>query len=143
MYSYQYPRPALTADIILIDKVRRMVLLICRKNEPFRLCWAFPGGFFDMSDASIEQTAQRELEEETGVHGVDLQLLTVASRENRDPRGRTVSVVFCGLVDSDSIPILGADDALEARWFSLDNLPSLAFDHGEILQKAINNVFKQ
>lgn len=137
MYSYPYPRPALTADVVLLDSVRRRVLLIKRGNEPFKDCWAFPGGFFDMDDASIEATALRELSEETGIVGLKLEELCTASKVGRDPRGRTVSVVFVGLVDSEAIVAKGADDAKEARWFGLDGLPQLAFDHAEILQKAI------
>lgn len=90
-----------------------------------------------MSDASIEATALRELDEETGIEDVGLEELCVASREGRDPRGRTVSVVFIGLVDSEATEAKGGGDAKEVRWFGLDELPPLAFDHGEILQKAI------
>lgn len=137
MFSYPYPRPALTADIVLLDAERREVLLIRRGNEPFRDCWAFPGGFFDMDDESIEATARRELKEETGLDVVCLEELCTASKAGRDPRGRTVSVVFVGVVDRTRLNARGADDAKEARWFPLDSLPQLAFDHGEILQKAI------
>ena len=138
MYSYEYPRPALTADIVLLDSEERRVLLIRRGNEPFKDCWAFPGGFFDMEDRDIEQTASRELAEETGLSGVALQLGCVASREGRDPRGRTVSAVFMGHVDPETVHPQGGDDAKEARWFALDAMPSLAFDHGEILEKLLH-----
>ncbi|MBO4751148.1 MAG: NUDIX hydrolase [Bacteroidales bacterium] len=137
MYTYKYPRPALTADIVLLDAERREVLLIKRGNEPFRDCWAFPGGFFDMDDETIEATARRELKEETGVEDVKLEELCTASKKGRDPRGRTVTVVFVALVDRTKINAKGSDDAKEARWFGLDELPQLAFDHAEILQKAI------
>ena len=137
MYTYEYPRPALTADIVLLDAERREVLLIRRGNEPFKDCWAFPGGFFDMDDDTIEATARRELKEETGVDDVGLEELCTASKKGRDPRGRTVTVVFAALVDRTKINAKGDDDAKEARWYGLDALPPLAFDHGEILQKAI------
>lgn len=137
MYTYEYPRPALTADIALFDLEGRQVLLIKRANEPYRDCWAFPGGFFDMTDRDIEHTALRELEEETGLKDIPLKERLVASREGRDPRGRTVSVVFSGSVDPASIAPRGADDAKEARWFPLSDLPPLAFDHAEILAKLI------
>ena len=137
MYTYKYPRPALTADVILLDKMRREVLLIERANEPFKGCWAFPGGFFDMDDETIEATARRELKEETGVDDVGLEELCTASKKGRDPRGRTVTVVFAALVDRTKINAKGDDDAKEARWFGLDELPQLAFDHAEILKKAI------
>lgn len=130
----------MTADIVLLDRERRKVLLIKRGHEPFEGCWAFPGGFFDMDDASIEATAERELKEETGIEGVRLEELCTASKEGRDPRGRTVSVVFAGFADSGKTAARGGDDAREARWFALDDLPQLAFDHAEILDKAIKRL---
>ena len=139
MYTYQYPRPALTADIVLFDLTGSHILLIRRGNEPFKDCWAFPGGFFDMSDRDIEHTAERELEEETGLSGIPLHMAYVASRDGRDPRGRTVSVVFTAHINPDTVSPRGADDAKEARWFSVNDLPPLAFDHDEILQKIINH----
>lgn len=135
MYTYEYPRPALTADIVLFNLDRSEVLLIRRGNEPFKDCWAFPGGFFDMSDRDIEHTAARELEEETSLKDIPLRMVTVASREGRDPRGRTVTVVFTATVDPSTVHPRGGDDAREARWFPLSALPPLAFDHGEILEK--------
>lgn len=135
MYSYEYPRPALTADIVLFNLDGTQVLLIRRGNEPFKDCWAFPGGFFDMTDRDIEHTATRELEEETGLKEIALTEQFVASREGRDPRGRTVTVVFSGHVDPARVKPHGADDAAEARWFPIDQLPPLAFDHGEVLER--------
>ena len=143
MYTYEYPRPALTADIVVFDLERQNVLLIKRGNEPYRDCWAFPGGFFDMSDRDIEHTAARELEEETGLCGVPLRMACVASREGRDPRGRTVSVIFTAVVDPATVNPRGGDDAKEARWWPVDTLPPLAFDHAEVMDKLKNetNVF--
>ena len=135
MYTYEYPRPALTADIMVFNTLCTEILLIRRGNEPFKNCWAFPGGFFDMSDRDIEHTAVRELEEETGLVDVPLKEFCVASREGRDPRGRTVTVVFTAQVNPDEVNPKGGDDASEARWFPLDNLPPLAFDHDEIIGK--------
>jgi len=135
MYSYEYPRPALTADIVLFDTRHEALLLIRRGNEPYKDCWAFPGGFFDMSDSDIEHTAKRELEEETGLSGIALRMAWVASREGRDPRGRTVTVEFVGEADPETISPRGGDDAKEARWFKIDALPPLAFDHAEILER--------
>jgi len=139
MYTYQYPRPALTADIVLMDLDRRRVLLIRRGHEPYKDCWAFPGGFFDMEDVDIHHTACRELEEETGLIGIALRQTLVASREGRDPRGRTISVIFTGLVDPACVKPRGGDDAKEARWFSVDELPPLAFDHEEILNECMKD----
>lgn len=138
MFSYRYPRPSLTADVLLFDTQCREVLLIRRRNDPFKGCWALPGGFFDFDDPTIEATAHRELREETGIGGIKLNEFCTASRVGRDPRGRTVSVVFVGFACKDSVSPKGSDDASEAQWFAVDVLPPLAFDHAEILQKAIN-----
>lgn len=139
MYTYEYPRPALTADIVLFNLDRGEVLLIRRGNEPFKDCWAFPGGFFDMTDRDIEHTAARELEEETTLKDIPLKMVTVASREGRDPRGRTVSVIFTANVNPSTVHPRGGDDAKEARWFPIDTLPPLAFDHGEVLEKILRS----
>lgn len=136
MYSYKYPRPAVTADICLFSSDKKQVLLIQRGNEPFKNHWAFPGGFFDMSDPDIAHTAQRELQEETGLTDIKLQELCTALREGRDPRGRTVTVVFVGEVDPERVHPIGGDDARQARWWPIKELPPLAFDHNEILAKA-------
>lgn len=136
-YTYQYPRPSLTADIVVFDTSTTKVLLIRRGREPYKDHWAFPGGFFDMTDADIEHTAARELEEETGLTGIALRMAHVASREGRDPRGRTVSVIFVAHINPASHHPQGGDDAAETRWFSLDELPPLAFDHSEILEKIV------
>lgn len=135
MYSYEYPRPAVTADIIILSKDWKQVLLIERRNEPFKDCWAFPGGFFDMEDEDILHTAQRELEEETGLKGIELHEAGTASRKGRDPRGRTLTVTFVGEVEPAEVHPQGGDDAKEARWFDMKQLPPLAFDHEEILER--------
>lgn len=127
----------MTADIVLFSPDSTQVLLIRRGNEPFKDHWAFPGGFFDMSDRDIEHTATRELEEETGLKGIVLKECFVASREGRDPRGRTVSVIFSARVDPSQVNAHGGDDAAEARWFPIDQLPPLAFDHDEVLARLL------
>lgn len=137
MYTYEYPRPAVTADIVLFNLDRSQLLLIRRGNEPYKDCWAFPGGFFDMTDPDIEHTAVRELQEETGLTNIPLQMVYVASRDGRDPRGRTVSVVFTACIDPDTISPRSGDDAAEACWWPVDSLPPLAFDHSEILGKIL------
>ena len=138
MFTYEFPRPSVTADIVLFDLSGTHVLLIQRGNDPFKDCWAFPGGFFDMEDYDIEQTAMRELQEETGLTNIPLSLVCVASRKGRDPRGRTVTAVFSARIDPADVSPQGADDAKEARWFPISQLPPLAFDHSEILQKILN-----
>lgn len=135
-YCYPYPRPAVTADCIVIAKEEPpQVLLIKRGNEPFKGCWAFPGGFLDM-DETTEACAIRELNEETGLTVTSLKQIGAYSRVDRDPRGRTITVAYIALVDH-PLPATGQDDADQARWFPLSSLPPLAFDHEEILNDAI------
>lgn len=135
-YTYKYPRPAVTADCIVITKeTEPKVLLIQRGNEPYKGCWAFPGGFMDM-DETTEQCAIRELEEETGLVVSHVQQIGAYSKVDRDPRGRTITVAYLALIDS---PVLtkGQDDAASAQWFPLSTLPPLAFDHAEIMRDAV------
>lgn len=141
MYSYPYPRPAVTADCIILgiapDGSRR-VLLIKRGHAPFEGCWAFPGGFLEM-DETLEQCARRELKEETGLEAPEhLEELRSFSTVDRDPRGRTITVAF--MAEMPLREVRGADDAAEACWFPLDQLPPLAFDHDEILRIALERI---
>ncbi|MBO5593940.1 MAG: NUDIX hydrolase [Prevotella sp.] len=135
-YTYKYPRPAVTADCIVITKeAEPKVLLIERGDEPFKGCWAFPGGFMNM-DETTEQCAIRELEEETGLKVSEVHQIGAYSKVDRDPRGRTVTVAYLAIVDA-PMAVSGQDDAAKAQWFSLSALPELAFDHEEIMQDAI------
>ena len=137
-YSYDYPHPAVAADIALfreIDSVQQ-VLLIKRAKPPFAGCWVLPGGFVDI-DEDLEDAARRELAEETGLQAGDLVQLQTFGRPDRDPRERVITVVFLGVPGAaDNIEPRAGDDAAEARWFNLDALPELAFDHAEILAVA-------
>jgi len=136
-YTYDYPRPAVTADCIVMTRDDDpKVLLIERGHEPFKGCWAFPGGFMNM-DETTEQCAIRELEEETGLKVTEIKQIGAYSKVDRDPRGRTITVAYLALVDA-LLPVKGNDDAAKARWFSVKNLPKLAFDHDEIMRDAIN-----
>ena len=135
-YTYKYPRPAVTADCIVITKeAEPKVLLIERGDDPFKGCWAFPGGFMDM-DETTEQCAFRELEEETGLKIGEVHQIGAYSRVDRDPRGRTVTVAYLAIVDA-PMAVIGQDDAAKAQWFPLSALPELAFDHEEIMRDAI------
>lgn len=135
-YTYEYPRPAVTADCVVITKRKEpKVLLIQRGNEPFKGCWAFPGGFMNM-DETTEQCAVRELEEETGLKVTDIQQIGAYSKVDRDPRGRTVTVAYLAIIDG-AKKVKGLDDAAKAQWFSLSELPKLAFDHEEIMSDAL------
>lgn len=138
MYSYTYPRMAVTADIVVFDDGMTHLLLIQRAHDPFRGCWAFPGGFWDENDIDIAATAQRELKEETGLDNISLREMCTGSHKGRDPRGDTLTVVFAACVDRTKVHPHGADDARVARWFSLDALPPLAFDHADLLAKVLN-----
>lgn len=131
----------LTVDIIVFDinTVEKKVLLIQRDKAPFEGHWAFPGGFVDI-DETFEVAAARELHEETGLKNVSLKQFYSFSAIDRDPRHRTVSVVYYGFVDKGNNNVKAGDDARDAVWFSLDDLPDLAFDHNEILQKMIKTL---
>lgn len=139
-YTYDYPRPALGVDALVFAKEAGglKILLILRKNEPFKEMWAFPGGFMDM-DELIENAVYRELEEETGLSGVTLKRLDVFDGIHRDPRGRVLTVAYVGVVDK-ALPVQGLDDAAEARWFDVASLPALAFDHDLILLRALKTI---
>lgn len=138
-YTYEYPRPAVTADCVVITKeAEPKVLLIQRGNEPNKGCWAFPGGFMNM-DETTEQCAIRELEEETGLKIDEVKQIGAYSRVDRDPRGRTITVAYLAFVDS-PVEVNGQDDAAKAEWFALSNLPELAFDHEEIMEEAKKSI---
>lgn len=136
-YTYKYPRPAVTADCVVMTKEAvPQVLLIERGREPFKGCWAFPGGFMNM-DETTEQCAIRELEEETGLKVSELRQIGAYSKVDRDPRERTITIAYLAIVDA-PIAVTGQDDAAKAQWVSVDALPPLAFDHYDILKDAIN-----
>ena len=145
MYEYAFPRPAVTVDTAIFDlhdedRVPR-VLLILRKNEPFKGMWAIPGGFLEMYE-ELEDGAARELYEETGVDipPADLQQVVAVGRRNRDPRDRIISVVYTAVVDRYEFTLCAGDDAEDARWFRVTELPALAADHLEIVRKALGAV---
>ena len=137
-YTYDYPRPMVCVDIVVLRKATdsHEILLIQRLNEPFKDHWALPGGFIEMEEDLID-SAYRELEEETGITQIQLQQLKTYGKPGRDPRGRTISVVFGGLLEEDQEAQAG-DDAKETKWFSIAELPPLAFDHSLILEECLN-----
>lgn len=135
-YTYKYPRPAVTADAVVITKKPiPKVLLIERGDEPFKGHWAFPGGFMNM-DETTEACAIRELKEETGLELDNPKQIGTYSEIDRDPRGRTISVVYLFEIESER-EVTGQDDAAKAQWWDIKNLPELAFDHKEILENAL------
>lgn len=137
MYSYKYPRAALSVDCVVfgIGDEGLKVLLIQRGGEPFRGHWALPGGFLEM-DERLDQAAKRELEEETGLEGVELEQLHAFSEVDRDPRERVISVAYWGVVECSAHMPKADSDAAEAKWFGVESLPALAFDHGSMLRMA-------
>lgn len=136
-YTYSHARPSVTTDILIfsIRQKKLQVLLIARKIEPFRGHWAIPGGFLRMGE-DLMDGALRELAEETGVKGVPLVQFRAYGRPDRDPRDRVVTIVYMALIPSDHIVARASSDASEARWFPVDDLPKLAFDHAQILADA-------
>lgn len=140
-HCYKYSRPALTVDIVLFgfDEGDLKVLLIQRDLPPFEGKWALPGGFVRV-DETLDQAALRELAEETGVKDVFLEQLFTFGKVNRDPRERVVSVAYYALVKLASHTVKASTDARNAAWFPVDETPSLAFDHAEILQAALKRL---
>ena len=140
-YTYKYPRPAVTTDCVVFrfEGNKLKTLLIERGNEPYKGCWAFPGGFLNM-DEDAEHGALRELEEETGLKLEHIEEFGTFSTVDRDPRGRVISIAFYAITDLTEVK--GADDAAKAQWFSIDEIPQLAFDHDIMLEKALARLHK-
>ena len=136
-FTYEYARPALAVDCVVFGLDEDLqVLLIRRDIEPFQGRWALPGGFVRL-DETLDEAARRELEEETGVSRLYLEQLYTFGDIGRDPRERVVSVAYYALVKLSDHRVKAATDAREAAWFSVDDLPKLAFDHDKILQVAL------
>lgn len=140
-YCYKYPHPAVTTDCVVfrLENGILKTLLIERGNEPYKGYWAFPGGFLNM-DENAEQGALRELEEETGLKLEHIEEFGTFSTVDRDPRGRVISIAFYGITDLAEVK--GGDDAAKAQWFPVDGIPPLAFDHEEMLEKALARLHK-
>ena len=141
-YVYEWPRPMVTADIVVFlkDRGKTKLLLIKRGKEPFKGSWVFPGGFLEL-DEELAAGAARELAEETHLTGVRLEQMHTFGGCGRDPRGRVISVAFVGTVTPDNAIIKAGDDAAEAAWFDIDQLPKLAFDHDEVAKMAIEKMY--
>ncbi len=141
-YCYRYPHPSVTTDCVIFgfDGTQLQVLLVERGIEPYRGCWAFPGGFVKM-DESCEQGASRELQEETGLTGAYIRQFHTFSEPHRDPRERVITVAYYALVRKTEVR--GGDDARLAAWFSLEQVPQLAFDHDQILRTALRELRQQ
>jgi 8-oxo-dGTP diphosphatase len=142
-HTYEYPRPAVTADAVILnleEDETLEILLIQRKHEPFAGKWALPGGFMNM-DETLEECVTREVEEETGLLGIRLFQLEAFSAPDRDPRHRTITVAFWGFCKNKPLLKPGSD-ASEAAWFDINQLPELAFDHDKIIKKALKRAME-
>lgn len=139
MFTYKYPRPCVTTDCLIFRQIEKVwqLLLIERGDEPFKGSWALPGGFVEM-DEDLEAGAVRELKEETGLKGIELHQFQAFGAPDRDPRARTITIVYWGMAPSEA-HAKGGDDAAQARWFALDSLPALAFDHDVIIASALQD----
>ncbi|MFN8640158.1 MAG: NUDIX hydrolase [Planctomycetota bacterium] len=138
-FTYEYARPAVTVDVVLFDlavPTKPRVLLIRRRRAPFRGRWALPGGFVDPHE-DLEDAARRELREETGIEVGSLWQLGAYGTPGRDPRGHTISVVFCGAADAAAVAAVRAgDDAADCGFRPAQRPGPLAFDHADILRDA-------
>ncbi|MDE6300829.1 MAG: NUDIX hydrolase [Muribaculaceae bacterium] len=135
-YCYKYPHPAVTTDCVIFgfDGTNLKVLLVLRGIEPYKGKWALPGGFLN-TDESAEEGALRELKEETGIESTYIEQFHTYSEPTRDPRERVITIAYLALVKLQEVK--GGDDADDARWFPINNVPQLAFDHDVILRDAL------
>jgi len=131
----KYKIPNITADGIVIKE--QQILLIQRKNEPFKGIWALPGGFVDYGEKT-EEAAIREVFEETGLKTKKNDLLGVYSDPNRDPRGHTITIAYFLEITGGNLK--AGDDASNAKFFNVNKLPDLAFDHKIIINDAIERL---
>lgn len=140
MYTYRYPHPAVTVDAAVFARTATgtKILLIERKNEPCKGMWAFPGGFMNI-DETAEQAVVRELREETGLQLAALTQVGAFTKVDRDPRERVITIAFYAILDSEET-VCADDDAARAKWFSIANLPLLAFDHAHILRETMKRI---
>ncbi len=136
-YSYRYPHPAVTTDVVVfsISDGKLKLLLIKRGQNPYTGSWAVPGGFLEI-DESLEECARRELKEETGMDGIHLEQLHAFGKPGRDPRERVVSVAFYAIAPTADKEPLAGSDATDVAWFPIEQLPKLAFDHSDIIALA-------
>ena len=142
IYTYDWPRPMVTVDaaVFQICSGKTSILLIQRKHEPYKGQWAIPGGFVDM-DEELEDAVVRELAEETSLTGVPLEQMHTFGTIGRDPRGRQITIVFMGIANEQQTNVKAGDDAAEAKWFDIENLPdNMAFDHDRVAEFAIKKL---
>jgi 8-oxo-dGTP diphosphatase len=141
LMSTSYKKPSVTVDCVVfgLDEEDLKIILVERGLEPFKGRWALPGGFVHV-DESLAVAAMRELQEETGVGNVFLEQLYTFGDVDRDPRDRVISVAYYALVNLGGHKIKAATDARSAAWFSVDDIPKLAFDHNKIFDVALKRL---
>jgi 8-oxo-dGTP diphosphatase len=143
--TYEWPRPAVTADVAVftvegaLDTLKLKVLLVERGADPFKGSWALPGGFVHEHE-DLPAAAARELQEEAGLSNVYMEQVVAVGTPGRDPRAHTITVVYVALVPADHHTLQSAGDARAARWFDTARLPALAFDHGKLLGLALEHL---
>lgn len=140
-YKYEYPHPAVTVDVVVftIENDDLKVLLIQRDQDPFEGQWALPGGFIEI-DEHLSDAAKRELKEETGVSASFLEQFYTFGHPDRDPRERIITVAYYALIPCDQLSLAAGDDARDAKLFAINELPELAFDHENIVQRAMRRI---
>lgn len=144
-HVYEYPKADNTTDAVVFaldaENGTLKVLLIKRgrEGEPYCGCWALPGGFLNM-DEDLDTCVRRELEEETGIKLSYLEQLYTFGRPDRDPRGRVITTAYMALVRPNEMTVKAADDAVDFAWAAVHSLPPMAFDHAEIIQKALDRL---
>jgi 8-oxo-dGTP diphosphatase len=116
------------------------LLLVERRNEPFKGKWCLPGGFVNIEE-ELEEAVVRELFEETGLTGINLEQIRTFGRCGRDPRGRVITVTYMGIAQEGKSKVKAGDDAAKAQWFDIDKLPQeLAFDHNDVTKYVISRL---
>ena len=137
-FTYSFPRPAVTTDTLVFREGKECidVLLIKRKKEPYKDFWALPGGFLEIEETPVEG-ARRELIEETNLEINVLKEVGTFGELDRDPRGRTITIVFYTFINDHQNLAKAKSDAAEVKWFSVKEIPSMAFDHSEIFKEGL------